>query len=147
MQPSTQVVHMPELGDIEPSVRFFVRVAADAFILESVMDIFFPPLSSSVLLDLTCHAGLHVTHHIIKLFFFDTGRAKISAATADRFVRLVVSAPQGAGRTDIHAATALSTYLRSHVERCAYAAGLTSAPETNRLGHHLLFAHSYTKPA
>jgi hypothetical protein len=30
---------MPELGVTEPSVRFLVRVAAELFILESVMDI------------------------------------------------------------------------------------------------------------
>jgi hypothetical protein len=35
MQPSTHVTHMPEAGTIEPSVRFFVSVAAEALILES----------------------------------------------------------------------------------------------------------------
>jgi hypothetical protein len=38
MQPSTQVTHMPEVGTTEPSVLFFVSVAAEAFILDS--DIF-----------------------------------------------------------------------------------------------------------
>jgi hypothetical protein len=37
MQPSTQVTHMPEAGTMEPSVRFLVRVAAEAFVLENVM--------------------------------------------------------------------------------------------------------------
>jgi len=36
MQPSTQVAHIPDAGTTEPSVRFFVRVAAEEFILESV---------------------------------------------------------------------------------------------------------------
>jgi hypothetical protein len=37
MQPSTQVTHMPEEGVTEPSVRFFVSVAAEALIRERVM--------------------------------------------------------------------------------------------------------------
>jgi hypothetical protein len=35
--PSTHVTHIPLKGLIEPSVRFFVRVAAEAFNLERVM--------------------------------------------------------------------------------------------------------------
>src|SRR3972149_4534940 len=35
MQPSTHVTHMPEAGTIDPSVRFFVSVAADVLVLES----------------------------------------------------------------------------------------------------------------
>jgi hypothetical protein len=35
MQPSTHVTHMPEMGTTEPSVLFFVSVAAEALILES----------------------------------------------------------------------------------------------------------------
>jgi hypothetical protein len=38
-QPSTHVTHIPELGEIDSSVRFFVRVAAEELILERVMDI------------------------------------------------------------------------------------------------------------
>jgi hypothetical protein len=34
MQPSTQVTHIPDEGVIEPSVLFFVSVAADEFTLE-----------------------------------------------------------------------------------------------------------------
>jgi hypothetical protein len=41
MHPSTQVTHIPEAGVIESSVLFFVRVAADEFILELSCDIFF----------------------------------------------------------------------------------------------------------
>jgi len=37
MHPSTQVTHIPEAGTIDPSVLFFVRVAADEFILDSDM--------------------------------------------------------------------------------------------------------------
>jgi hypothetical protein len=37
MHPSTQVTHMPDSGVTEPSVRFFVRVAADEFTLDSVI--------------------------------------------------------------------------------------------------------------
>jgi hypothetical protein len=43
MQPSTHVTHMPEAGTTEPSVRFLVRVAAEAFTFES--DIWISPFS------------------------------------------------------------------------------------------------------
>jgi hypothetical protein len=44
MQPSTHVTHIPEMGVTESSVRFFVRVAADEFTRENVVDIEpFPP--------------------------------------------------------------------------------------------------------
>jgi hypothetical protein len=35
MQPSTQVTHIPDTGTTEPSVLFFVSVAAEVLILES----------------------------------------------------------------------------------------------------------------
>jgi hypothetical protein len=35
MQPSTQVTHMPEAGVTDPSVLFFVSVAAEELTLES----------------------------------------------------------------------------------------------------------------
>jgi hypothetical protein len=41
MHPSTQVTHIPDIGVIDPSVLFFVRVAAEEFILESVIAIAF----------------------------------------------------------------------------------------------------------
>jgi hypothetical protein len=40
MQPSTQVTHIPELGVTEPSVLFFVRVAAEEFTLEKDIVLF-----------------------------------------------------------------------------------------------------------
>jgi hypothetical protein len=44
MQPSTQVTHIPEQGVTDPSVLFFVNVAADEFTLDRVVDIFIPPI-------------------------------------------------------------------------------------------------------
>jgi hypothetical protein len=41
MQPSTQVTHMPEAGTTESSVRFLVRVAAEAFTFEMGANIVF----------------------------------------------------------------------------------------------------------
>jgi hypothetical protein len=38
IHPSTQVTHIPDEGTTESSVRFFVRVAAEALILENVVD-------------------------------------------------------------------------------------------------------------
>jgi hypothetical protein len=38
IQPSTQVTHIPDEGVIEPSVRFFVSVAAEEFIRDSEYD-------------------------------------------------------------------------------------------------------------
>jgi hypothetical protein len=60
---------MPEAGTTEPSVLFFVRVAAEAFILDSDISLFSFPLL--IFFDLTSHTGIHVAHHIVKLFFFD----------------------------------------------------------------------------
>jgi hypothetical protein len=88
MQPSTQVTHIPEFGVTEPSVRFLVKVAADELILESVMDIVFPPLPLSTFLDFTRNAWLHITHHIIKYFFFNTGWAYVGATATDRLLRI-----------------------------------------------------------
>jgi hypothetical protein len=39
MQPSTQVTHIPDAGVTDSSVLFFVRVAADEFTLDNVLDI------------------------------------------------------------------------------------------------------------
>jgi hypothetical protein len=41
MQPSTQVTRIPEFGEIESSVLFFVKVAAEEFILEKVQGIIY----------------------------------------------------------------------------------------------------------
>jgi len=39
MQPSTHVTHIPEIGVTDPSVRFFVSVAADEFNLDSDIEV------------------------------------------------------------------------------------------------------------
>jgi len=41
MQPSTQVTHIPDIGVIDPSVLFFVSVAADLLTADIVEDIRF----------------------------------------------------------------------------------------------------------
>jgi hypothetical protein len=131
MQPSTHVTHIPELGATESSVRFFVNVAADEFILERVMDIMSPPLPISIFLDLTS----------------ETGWAQIGAASADRLIRLCVSASERAGRADIYATAALTTGIGGKIKRRADAATLPTPPEADGLGHHLLFAHADAQPA
>ncbi len=104
-----QVTHIPDPGVIESSVRFFVKVAAEAFILENVFVI---GLSSIIgPRNFTCNTGLHVTHHIIKLFFFNTGRTKIATTATNRLFGFSVSAPQLAHRTYKHATAAQTTNI------------------------------------
>jgi hypothetical protein len=76
MQPSTQVTHIPEDGVTESSVLFFVRVAADEFVLDSVVNMVSWSLLYCIQLSswrfswgslyLTGHTGLHVAHHVLE---------------------------------------------------------------------------------
>ena len=54
---------------MDPSVLFFVRVAAEEFILESDVDIESAPLISvcQTYLDFTGNTRVHVTHHVVEL--------------------------------------------------------------------------------
>jgi hypothetical protein len=60
---------MPDVGTIEPSVLFFVSVAAEVFTFESDMVFSFPV---STLSDFTGNTGIHVTHHVVEAFFLET---------------------------------------------------------------------------
>jgi len=138
---------MPEFGETEPSVRFFVKVAADEFILDRVMDIKLPPLPTSIILDFTRYTGFHVTHHIIKLFFINTGRGQVCAAPAYGFIRLVVGASESTGRADIDAPAAQTADLRFGIKGCVNAPFFASSVETDGLGHHLFLAHADAQSA
>jgi hypothetical protein len=115
MQPSTHVTHIPEVGTTEPSVRFFVRVAAVALIFVNDICV----LLSSILFDLTGYTRAHIAHHIIERFLFDTGRTQVGAPSADGHLRLSVGTPELAGGTDIDAASAETALLGFDVERRA----------------------------
>jgi hypothetical protein len=99
---------MPEVGTTEPSVRFFVRVAAVALILESDIVVV---LLSSILFNLTGYARTHIAHHIVELHFLKAGRTEIRAAAANRFLGLRIGASQLAGGTDVDAPAAQAAFL------------------------------------
>jgi hypothetical protein len=138
---------MPELGQIDPSVRFLVRVAAVAFILESVTAISLPPYSNSVLLYLTRNTWFHVTHHVIEFFLLNARGAKVRTSSADGLLRLGIGASESARRTNIDATSTQPAGIRFDVKGSANGAILTSAPEPNRLGNHLLLAHPHAQSA
>jgi hypothetical protein len=130
---------MPEAGTIEPSVLFFVRVAAEELILESDMSIF--SFLFSIFFDFTGHAGLHEAHHIFKPLLFETGRAQISTPTTDGPFRFRKGASQLAGRADIHTGPAESADLGTLIKGCPKAPFLAPAAKPDGLGHHLFFTH------
>jgi hypothetical protein len=63
---------MPDVGVIDSSVLFFVKVALEVFILENDMYIFSFPL---ILFYFACHARRHLTHHVMKPFLLEARRA------------------------------------------------------------------------
>src|SRR5512136_1392326 len=129
MQPSTQVTHMPEAGTMEPSVLFFVRVAAEALILESDMSFF--SFLFSIFFDFTSHAGLHEAHHIFKAPLLETGRAQVGTPPADGLFRFRKGASQLAGRTDIHTGPAKSADLGAEIEGSAEVPFLSPAAKAD----------------
>ena len=65
----------------------------------------------------------------------------ISASAADSLIGLGIGAAQLARRTDIHTSAAQPALLGADIEGRSDTPFLTSPPKTNRLCHHLLFAH------
>jgi hypothetical protein len=108
---------MPEAGTIEPSVLFFVRVAAEALILES--DIYFFSFLFSIFFDFTSHTGFHEAHHIFKTFLLETRRAQVGTPPADGLFWIRVGASKLAGRTYVHAGSAKSADLGAGIEGSA----------------------------
>jgi len=103
---------MPEAGTTDPSVRFFVRVAAEALVLENVAIIEAGSFTGLPVFGyLAGHTGVHVAHHVIEGVLFDAGRGQVRAAAADGLVWLRVRATQLARRADIDAAAALPADL------------------------------------
>src|SRR5512139_1680598 len=100
MQPSTHVTHMPEVGTIEPGVRFLVSVAAVALILDNV--IAGPLLCGSP--DLAGDARLHEAHHVVETGLAQAGWRQVGAAAADRALGIRIGAAQAAGGADVAAA-------------------------------------------
>jgi hypothetical protein len=136
---------MPEEGTTEPSVRFFVNVAAEAFTFESdIPDLSFP---LSILSDFTGGTGVHVAHLIVKSFLFKTGRTQIRTGAADGFFRLVVCASELTGRANVNTATAQTADIRLDVKRCSNAPVLASTAKTDGLGHHLFLTHPHAQAA
>jgi len=136
---------MPEAETTEPSVLFFVSVAAEALIRDN--DICYSPFLFSILFDLTGYTGGHVAHHIVKVFFLDTRGAEVRAASADHLLGFGVGTPQLTGRANIDTSPASPAVLRLNIKRGPDAPLLPPAPKTNGLGHHLLFAHSNAQTA
>jgi hypothetical protein len=122
-----------------------VRVAAEAFIFESVGDILCGSFTFLVFLYLAGYAWTHVAHHIVKLFFLYTGRAEICTASADCLVRLGVCASELTGGAYVYTAAAQPADIRLDIKRSANASFLTSVAESDGLGHHLLLTHSHAQ--
>jgi len=145
MQPSMQVTHMPDAGVIDPSVRFFVRVALDVLTLEK--DIYHAPFWIWSFFGFACHAGRHVTHHIVKLFLLDAGWTEVRTASADCSFRLRKGTAGLTGGADLHAASAEPADVGADIKGCSDASVLTTAAKTDGSGHHLFFAHAHAQPA
>ncbi|KPJ95534.1 MAG: hypothetical protein AMS18_02660 [Gemmatimonas sp. SG8_17] len=133
----------------DPSVRFFVRVAADEFNLDN--DIAFISWAeldtTSAPHDLTGRARIQIAHHVIEPGPIEARRADVGTTTADRFLGFRVGTPQLTRRTHVDAGTAKSAIIRLHIEWAAQTAILTAPAETYGLGHHLLFTHTDTQAA
>jgi hypothetical protein len=136
---------MPEIGEIDPSVRFLVRVAADVFTLDS--DIAFSPSQPLAPPDFTGDAGVHVTHHVVELIHIDARGTEIGAAATDRILRIRVGTPEFAGWTYLHTGAAQPTNVRFDVEGSADTAVFASPAESDGLGHHLFLAHAHAPTA
>jgi hypothetical protein len=119
---------------MDPSVRFFVRVAAVALIFVSDIVVI---LLSSILFYLTGYTRTHIAHHIVKLNFFKAGGAQVGAPSTDGFLGIRVSASQLAGRTDVDAPAAETASIALHVERRPQRPMISSPLETNGVRHHL----------
>jgi hypothetical protein len=89
---------------MESSVLFFVKVAAEAFIFENVIDIAVW-LLSRLLFYLTSDTRLHIAHHVVKLVLINARRCEIGTPTADRLVRLGESTPELTCGANIHTPT------------------------------------------
>jgi hypothetical protein len=147
MHPSTHVTHIPEIDEMEPSVLFFVSVAAEEFIRENLIDMVGSSYLESCFLDFTCDARRHVAHHILELLLLEARRTEVGAAAADWTLGCREGASKLAGGTDVHAASAEPAYFRLHVERGPDAPPLAPSAESNGLCHHLLFAHADAEAA
>jgi len=136
---------MPEAETTELSVRFFVSVAAEALIRDN--DICYSPFVISILFYFTCHAGVHVTHRVVKHLFLDAGWTDILATAADGLFWGDVSASKLTGGTDIDASPALTADFRVLVKGRSKASLFPPASKTDGLRRHLLLAHPHTTSA
>jgi hypothetical protein len=136
---------MPEAETTELSVLFFVSVAAEALIRDK--DMGDAPFLFSIFFDLTGHTGRHITHHIVKPLFLETGRPEVGTASTDRPLGFHISASKLTGRADIETSPASPAVLRLNVKRGPNAPLFPSVPKADGLGHHLFFAHSDAQTA
>jgi hypothetical protein len=97
--------------------------------------------------NLTCHTGVHVAHHVIKLVFSQTRRRDVGATPADRFFRLRVCATESARGANVDAAAALAALFRFNVEGRPNTAILSASAEADGFGDHLLFTHANAQAA
>src|SRR5512135_2924074 len=148
MQPSTQVTHMPLKGLTDPSVLFFVRVAALLLIFVR-LGMKLPPRYPLRFLFLNAGAAVaRVVHPTLEiLVMVQAGRGHGQAAVAkDRFGARALAA-ELAGRADVHAGPAGPALLRAHVEGCRDLPLVAPLLETDGPGVHLLGADPRAQPA
>jgi hypothetical protein len=74
---------MPEAGTTDPSVRFLVRVAAVALILDRDMVSSPPATQLLIKFDLTGDARVEEAHLVVEPRLVDARRGQVGAAAAD----------------------------------------------------------------
>jgi hypothetical protein len=106
---------------------------------------YFAPPSS--FFDFASDAWLHVAHHVVELFLFNTWRTEICAPAADCILRLIECASQLAGRAYVDTTAADPANVGFYIEGRSDTAFLASPPEADGIRRHLFLAHTHTPPA
>jgi hypothetical protein len=136
---------MPEADTTELSVRFFVSVAAEALIRDN--DMGYSPFLFSILSYFTRHAGVHVTHRIVKHLLLDAGRTDILATATNRLFWSGVGTSKLTGGTDIETPPTLTANFRVLVKGRSQTSLFPAASKTDGVGCHLFLAHPHAASA
>jgi hypothetical protein len=103
--------------------------------------------SSQSLFYFTRHAGVHVTHRVVKHLLLNAGRTDILTTAADRLFWSGVGASKLTGGTDIETPSALTADFRVLVKGRSKTSLFPSASETDGFRRHLFLTHPHTTAA
>src|SRR5512137_2136818 len=103
--------------------------------------------SSQSLFYFTRHAGIHVTHRVVKHLLLDAGRTDILTTATDRLFWSGIGASKLTSGTDIDTPSALTADFRVLVKGCSKTSLFPPASETDGFSHHLFFAHPHATSA